>query len=105
MYDRTISLPEKVEVTRDSEGYRKETIVWASGIPASRRDATRNDEIIAQQDGYTADVVFRIASICYSGEKYLKDDADDHIYDIKRHYHGDKRMYVDLTCQRRERDG
>lgn len=105
MYDRTISLPEKTETTRDSEGYRKDIVTWASGIPASRRDVTRNDEIVAQQSGYTADAIYRIASVCYNGEAYLRDDADYHIYDIKRSYHADKRMYVDLTCQRREQDG
>lgn len=105
MWDRTISLQGKTELVRDSEGYVTENITWISGIPASRRDVTRTDEIIAAQDGYTADAVYRIAAICYSGQKCLKDEADGEPYDIQRTFRGDKKMYIDLTCQRRSKDG
>lgn len=88
---------------RDSEGYAKEIEVWGDSIPASRKDSSRNDEILASQKGYTATAVYSIASVCYSGESELKDDADGSIYKIRRDFRKDKSMKVELTCEFRER--
>ena len=35
----------------------------------------------------------------------LKDEADGELYDVQRTFWGDKKMYIDLTCQRRSNYG
>ena len=47
------------------------------------RDSTRDDEVLAKQNGYTADQVVEIMACNYSGESFLVDESTGEIYDIK----------------------
>lgn len=76
---------------------------FLEGIPASMTDTTRNDEILASQNGYTADLVVEIMACNYSGQSFLVDESTGKEYDIVRTHHQDKKMTISLTCQYRER--
>lgn len=103
MWNSSIKLPRDVEKTTDADGFEIETQAYLEGIPANFTDVTRNDEILANQAGYSADQVVEIAACNYCGENYLVDEADGTQYDIKRTFKRDKSMTVVLTCERRQR--
>ena len=61
------------------------------------QDATRNDEILASQKGYSADQNIETMACNYRGERMLKDESDGSLYDVKRTYKKDKmasRLYL-----------
>lgn len=104
MWNASIKLPTGGTENRNSNGFPTETVyTFLKGIPASFTDATRNDEILASQNGYTADQIVEIMACNYSGQSFLIDEATGQEYDIKRTYRKDKKMTIQLTCQRRER--
>lgn len=105
MWNKSISLPlRRLSPTVNEDGItQEETYQFLGGIPASFTDATRNDELITQQQGYTADQVVEIVACNYSGQSFLVDEATGDIYDIIRNFQKDKSMTVSLTCQKRER--
>ena len=105
MWNKSISLPvRKVSPAVDKDGITiGETYEFIGGIPASFRDATREDEVAACQNGYTADVNVEIMACNYKGCSFLVDDETGEIYDIRRRFSKDKSLTVILTCQRRER--
>lgn len=89
----------------DKDGFKTETESFLEGIPANFTNTTRNDELIANQTGYTADQNIEILWCNYNGEKILYDEASGDKYEVKRSYHKDKSLNVILTCERRERGG
>ena len=105
MWNKSISLPvKKMYPTINDNGITmEETYKFIGGIPADFRDSTRDDEVLAKQNGYTADQVVEIMACNYSGESFLVDESTGDIYDIKRRFQKNKSMKVQLTCQMRER--
>lgn len=102
MQKGSISLPVKRREVKDSEGFRKEQWEFLRGIRADFKDATRNDEILASQCGYTASVVAEIAACAYNGASFFVNEATGEIYDIKRTYCPERSRKVQLTGERRE---
>ncbi len=101
MWTTSIALPMKGEHTQDAAGFRTETKEYLEGIPANMLDTTRQDEIIANQMGYTADVIVEIEAAAYNGAGHFIDEATGDEYDIKRTFHGNRSNRIQLTGQRR----
>ena len=55
MWNKSISLPvKKMDPTINDNGITmEETYKFIGGIPADFRDSTRDDEVLAKQNGYT----------------------------------------------------
>jgi hypothetical protein len=88
----------------DDDGFPMDTqYEWLGGIPANFTDLTRDDEILANQMGYSADQNIEIMACNYSGESFLVDEATGEEYDIKRTFQKNKSGTVTLTCRKRER--
>ena len=69
MWNGSIVLPRVKETGQDKEGFdTHENITWEGGIPANFTDATRNDEILAFQKGYSADRNIETMACNYRGE-------------------------------------
>lgn len=90
---------------QNSNGFAENQAVYSESIPASITNATRNDEILASQKGYTADQNIEIMACNYHGERQLMDEADGRIYDIRRTYKNHKSMKMILTCEMRDCGG
>lgn len=102
MQKGSVSLPAKRREIKDSEGFCEEQWEFLRGIRADFKDATRNDEILASQCGYTASVVVEIAACAYNGASFFVNEATGEIYDIKRAYCPERSRKVQLTGERRE---
>lgn len=102
MWMTSISLPDKDSITQDDSGFVSHEKTYIEHIPASSKDATRSDETLAKQMGYTVSKVFTIDKAIYSGQGYLIDESDNSMYDIKRAYTKEKSNLVELTCEVRE---
>lgn len=102
MWNGSIKFLKNGEVTQDKDGFYKKKQGFSESIPASFTDVTRSDEILASQEGYTADQNIEIMSCNYSGERSLMDESDGSIYDVKRTYRKDRSMSMILTCERRQ---
>lgn len=105
MWNKSIKLVAGVDVITDEEGFDTEVEKYLGGIPANFTDTTRNDELIANQTGYTADQNIEILFCNYNGEKFLYDEENGNKYEVKRTYRKDKSMNIVLTCERRETGG
>ena len=105
MWTKSISLPARKIQEQDSEGFAHTEYEYISGIPASFLDATRDDEILAAQKGYSADQSVEIMACNYNGASFLIDEENGQVYDIQRTFRKDKGMTMVLTCQRRECHG
>ncbi len=104
MWNRSVSFPVKKAGSTDKDGFPvDEAWEYLSGIPASFTDVTRNDEMLAGQQGYTADQNVTVMVCNYSGQPFLVDEATGERYEIRRIHRKDKSMTVQLTCERRER--
>lgn len=105
MWNGSIKLPIGSEGGgKDSNGFPIEPVyIFMDGIPASLTDVTRNDEMLASQKGYTADLIVEIMACNYSGQSFLVDESTGKEYDIVRTHQRDKKMTISLTCQYRER--
>ena len=78
----SIKLPVSAAVERDSEGFRSESIAWQDAIPATVREATRREQAMANQAGYTISQIYEIRF--YEDQDVLMDEADGQIYDIRQ---------------------
>lgn len=106
MWNKSVCLLTGLETGRDGEGYVSETRkTWLTGIPANFLDVTREDEILAQQYGYTASQRIEIAACNYNGEKTLLEEASGERYEVRRAFRKNKGNFVELICERREPDG
>lgn len=103
MWITSVSLPMKETTTQDPDGFPVTVIDWLEGVPASRKDTTRDDEILAKQAGYSADQTYELDKGCYSGQGYLKDEETGTVYDVKRSFIKEKSNVVALTCEVRDR--
>ena len=101
MWTTSISLPVMSNSRQDMAGFIKDDKLYLEGVPANMLDATRQDEILANQMGYTADVVVEIDAAAYDGAGYFIDEATGEEYDIKRTYKADRSDFIQLTGQRR----
>ena len=102
MWNTSIALPEYKTESQDSAGFAEEETGFITGIPASSADATRNDEILANQMGYTADIVVEIEAAAYNGQGYFVDESDGRIYDIRRTFRKNRANRIQLTGKLRE---
>lgn len=102
MWNRSISLPIK-EHAESPNGIDRITYEYLGGIPANFTDTTRDDEILGNQKGYTADQNIELMECNYNGQSFLVDEATGDCYDIKRTFRKDRSMTVVLTCEKRER--
>lgn len=105
MWIKSVSLPVKKIVHTDKEGFQTENWEYMRGIRANFKDPTRQEELLANQRGYRANIVVEIVACVYNGASFLVDEATGEIYDIKRAYCPDKSMYIQLTGERRECGG
>ncbi len=105
MWNKSISLVTDIVTVTDKDGFDVKQEELLEGIPANFTDTTRNDEIMANQTGYTADQNIEILQCNYNGEKYLYDEESGEKYEVMRTYKKDKSMNIILTCERRERGG
>ena len=102
MWTTAISLPVKNDEVQDTAGFVTDAKDYIGGIPANIKDTTRQDELAANQMGYTADVIVEIEAAAYNGAGYFIDEATGMEYDIKRTYRSDRANRINLTGQRRD---
>lgn len=102
MWNTSISLPVSDDISQDTSGFVTHNKQCIKGIPATKKDTTRADEVTAHQMGYVVSQVFVVDKACYNGAGYLIDDADSVTYDIKRTHKTDKGNLIELTCEVRE---
>lgn len=98
----SISLPSKDDIVQDADGFVTHDKSYVKGIPARRKDTTRNDELMAHQMGYSVSAIFEIDSACYNKAGYLIDESDSTTYDIKRTHKKEKSQKIELTCEVRQ---
>lgn len=102
MWTTSISLPAEDNPAQNESGFVTHNKSWEGGIPANMMDATRQEEVLANQRGYNADVVVEIDAEAYNGAGHFMDEATGDEYDIVRRYQKDKSNRIRLTGQRRE---
>lgn len=106
MWDRSIKLPTgNITVTNDN-GFSTDTPTFLTGIKASALDTTRQDQILAQQSGYRADIIVAIMKCNFDQApkaSYFIDESNGKKYYIKRTFHTDKSKMVQLTGEVDER--
>lgn len=106
MWNKSVKLVTGTERQRDADGFMtEEKENYLEQIPANFTDTTRNDELLGNQMGYTANQNIEIAACNYHGEKILYDEETGNRYEVKRTHRGDKAWTIVLTCERRERGG
>ena len=98
----SISLSSKDEISQDQDGFVTHNKTYIKGIPARRKDTSRNDELMAHQLGYSVSCIFEIDSACYNRQGYLIDESDNTTYDIKRTHKKEKSNKIELTCEVRQ---
>lgn len=98
----SISLPDTDNISQDNDGFVTHEKTYTKGIPARRKDTSRNDELMAHQMGYSVSCVYEIDSACYQKQGYLVDESDETIYDIKRTHKKEKSQKIELTCEVRD---
>lgn len=98
----SISLPDTDEITQDQDGFVTHNKTFIKGIPARKKDTTRNDELMAHQMGYSVSCIFEIDSACYNKQGYLIDESDSVTYDIKRTHKKEKSTKIELLCEVRQ---
>ena len=102
MLTTSIALPVSNSESQDSAGFVQEDRDYQSGIPANVLDATRNDVLLANSSGYTADVIMEIEAAAYSGQGYFIDEATGDVYDIRRTFRKNYSNRIQLTGELRE---
>lgn len=103
MWNGSVRFPVSKVTETNSNGFETVTYEFGESIPANIQDVTRNDEILAMQKGYTANLNVEIAACNYAGQSFLVEDATGNCYDVKRTYRKDKSRMLILTCELRER--
>lgn len=103
MWTSAICFSVQSVVTENEDGGQELWESWGRQIPASFKDSTRDDEVLAHQFGFTADVNIEIMACNYDRQAYLMDAATGDIYDVKRTFKPERSGTIVLTCQRRER--
>lgn len=101
MWNTSIKFPYGYKQETDKSGVKQNTPLYVCGIPANKKDTTRNDEILAKQIGYTAEVIYEVMECNYTGSSILIDESTDIEYEIKRSYKKEKSNLIELTCEKR----
>ena len=100
MWKGSIAFPREIAQEQNKNGFTSEKVcTWEGGIPADLYDATRNDEILAAQKGYTVSLNIEIMACNYNGESFLYDETSGNYYDINRTYRNGRKII--LSCERR----
>ena len=103
MWTTTISLPVSNSPTQDADGFRIDDKEYLTGIPANKLDATRDDDMLASQSGYNADIVMEVDKAAYSGQSEFIDESDGVLYSVKRSFLKNKRNVIQLIGEKRQR--
>lgn len=102
MWNKSVKFATGSITETDEDGFDVTTESFLEHVPANFTSTTRNDEIIANQCGYSADQNIEVAACNYNGETTLYDEATGDRYEVKRTYQSNKAMNIILTCERRE---
>lgn len=102
MWNGSIKFVRKGIPDQDKDGFYRKSDLYSESIPASFTDVTRNDEILASQEGYTADQNIEVMECNYEGERCLLDESSGNLYDVKRIFQKNRSMSIILTCERRK---
>ena len=102
MWVTSITMIGHKEETQDAAGFVSEDSDKITGIPANRLDTTRSDEMLANESGYTADIVMEIEAAAYNGQSSFMDEATGDWYDIRRTFRRNKSNRIQLTGELRE---
>lgn len=97
----SIKLPNGYTENIDEDGFPTRIPNYIEGIPASFKSTTRADETLANQSGYTADVVIEIMDCNYNGADILIDESTGEEYEVKRTHKVRGKDTMELTCQKR----
>jgi hypothetical protein len=102
MWTHVIKIPVSSVVTQDAEGYPT-TVTQYREIPASLQSAQRGDQILAEQKGYSADVVAVVMARNLYGlpgnwSQFTDVETGD-VYELKRTYRQDRNRTIELTGQ------
>lgn len=102
MWTKVIKIPVGSETTQDAEGYPT-TVTTYREIPANFQSAQRGDQILAEQRGYSADVVAVVMARNLQGipgnwSEFIDTETGD-VYALKRTYRQDRNRTVELTGQ------
>lgn len=103
MFNKIIKFPVKQELHQDESGFASETYQWIEDVPACFKNATRNDEILAQQTGYTADVIVEVDAVNYPGSNFFVDMETGDSYWIRRTFTKENGNILQMTAERRQR--
>lgn len=102
MWNKSVKILTGKETETDEDGFDTFKESYLENVPANFTTTTRNDQIIANQSGYSADQNIEIAACNYNGESVLIDEETGYRYEVKRTFQSDKSMNIILTCERRE---
>lgn len=102
MWNRTIRIPVSTIETQDDEGYPTKETTYRT-IRANFQSASRNDQIVADQKGYSADVIATVIARNLTGlprnwSQFI-DTLTGDVFEVKRTYRADKSRFVELTGQ------
>lgn len=102
MWTHVIKIPVSSVVTQDAEGYPT-TVTQYREIPASLQSAQRGDQILAEQKGYSADVVAVVMArnlydLPGNWSQFTDVETGD-VYELKRTYRQDRNRTIELTGQ------
>lgn len=103
MYNRVIKFPINQRIEQDESGFQTESYDWIENVPACFKNTTRQDEILAQQVGYTADIIVEIDAANYPGSAFFVDMGTGDEYFIRRTYTKETSRTLQMTAERRER--
>ena len=108
MWNQIIKIPVSAQTTQDAEGYPTTVTIYRT-IRASFKSATRNDQIVADQKGYSADIIAEVMQRNLYGLpsnwSQFVDVLTGDVYELKRAYKKDKGRTVELTGQLVRRGG
>lgn len=102
MWTTAIVFPDADASAQDAAGFINEKKSYTAEIPACEKDLARQDEILANQEGYTADLIVEIDAAAYNGAGFFVNRRDGYEYDIKRTFRKEKSSRIQLTAKRRE---
>ena len=100
MWTKMIKVPVSRTVTQDDEGYPTTEIVYRK-IPANFQSAQRGDQILAEQRGYSADVIAVVMAANLLGlpdnwSEFIDEETGD-TYTLKRTFRQDRNRTIELT--------
>jgi len=101
MWNDSVKIPNGYTETTDSDGFTTSVPIFIGGIPANFKSTTRADETLADQKGYTADIIIEIMACNYEEQDTLIDEKNGRTYEIKRTHSAEGKETINLTCQRR----